>query len=218
MRISELSQRTGVPVPTIKYYLREGLLPPGTSRGRTQADYGDDHVRRLRLIRTLIEVGGLAIADVQAVVAAVDDETLSLHGAFGVAHDAITPRHGLGDDGERAAAHAVIDELVDGVGWQVRHQSQSREMLADALVMLSRSDLARSADDLRAVAEEAQVRARADLAAVPTEIARSEAVEYVVIGTLAGEAMANALRRMAQEHESGLRFEPPPGNPTAGRP
>ncbi len=218
MRISELSQRTGVPVPTIKYYLREGLLPPGTSRGRTQADYGDDHVRRLRLIRTLIEVGGLAIADVQAVVAAVDDETLSLHGAFGVAHDAITPRHGLGDDGERAAAHAVIDELVDGVGWQVRHQSQSREMLADALVMLSRSDLARSADDLRAVAEEAQVRARADLAAVPTDIARSEAVEYVVIGTLAGEAMANALRRMAQEHESGLRFEPPPGNLTAGRP
>ena len=29
MRIAELSQTTGVPVPTIKYYLREGLLPSG---------------------------------------------------------------------------------------------------------------------------------------------------------------------------------------------
>lgn len=210
MRISELSQRAGVPVPTIKYYLREGLLAPGTSRGRTQADYGEDHVRRLRLIRTLIEVGGLAIADVRAVVAAVDDESLSLHAAFGVAHDAITPRHGLGDEEERAAAHRVIDELVDSVGWQVRGESQPREMLADALVMMSRSDLSRSAGDLRPAAEAAQARARADLEAVPTDIARSEAVEYIVIGTLAGEVIASALRRLAQEHESALRFDPPP--------
>ncbi len=221
MRISELSQRAGVPVPTIKYYLREGLLPPGTSRGRTQADYGDDHVRRLRLVRTLIEVGGLAIADVHAVVTAVDDESLSLHGAFGVAHDAITPRHGLGDDDERAAAHEVIDDLMDAVGWQVRDESQSREMLADALVMMSRNDLARSAHDLRPVAEAAQARARADLAAVPTDIARSEAVEYIVIGTLAGEVIASALRRLAQEHESSVRFGPAPDagrDADAGRP
>ncbi|MEZ5407283.1 MAG: MerR family transcriptional regulator [Acidimicrobiales bacterium] len=210
MRISELSQRAGVPVPTIKYYLREGLVPPGASRGRTQADYGDEHVERLRLIRTLIEVGGLAIADVRAVVAAVDDESLSLHAAFGVAHDAITPRHGLGDDGERAAAHKVIDDLVDTVGWQVRDESQARELLADALVMLSRRDLGPSPDDLLPAAAAAQTRARADLEAVPTDVARSEAVEYIVIGTLAGEVIANALRRLAQEHESSLRFDPPP--------
>ena len=30
--MSELSERTGVPVPTIKYYLREGLLPEGEKR------------------------------------------------------------------------------------------------------------------------------------------------------------------------------------------
>ena len=29
MWIAELSRRTDVPVATIKYYLREGLLPPG---------------------------------------------------------------------------------------------------------------------------------------------------------------------------------------------
>ena len=37
MRMAELSRRTGVPVPTIKYYLREGLLPPGERTSPNQA-------------------------------------------------------------------------------------------------------------------------------------------------------------------------------------
>ena len=195
-----------MPVPTIKYYLREGLLPPGTNRARTQADYTDDHVRRLRLIRTLIEVGGLAIADVHAVVAAVDDEDLSLHAAFGVAHDAITPRHGLGEPEERAEAHRVVDGLIEAMAWQIRDECQARELLADAVVMLARNGLQPSELDLRPAAEAAHTRARTDVLAVPAGVPRSEAVEYIVVGTLAAEVSANALRRLAQEHESNLRF------------
>ena len=37
MRISELSSVTGVPVPTIKYYIREGLLPRGERTAANQA-------------------------------------------------------------------------------------------------------------------------------------------------------------------------------------
>jgi DNA-binding transcriptional MerR regulator len=37
MRIGELSKVTGVPVPTIKYYLREGLLPAGELSSPNQA-------------------------------------------------------------------------------------------------------------------------------------------------------------------------------------
>ena len=29
-------------IATIKYYLREGLLPPGTATGRNQADYPEN--------------------------------------------------------------------------------------------------------------------------------------------------------------------------------
>ncbi len=36
MRISELSRRSGVSIPTIKYYLRDGLLPPAAPRPRTR--------------------------------------------------------------------------------------------------------------------------------------------------------------------------------------
>ena len=39
MRISALSEATGVPVPTLKFYLREGLLHPGEATSRTRAEY-----------------------------------------------------------------------------------------------------------------------------------------------------------------------------------
>src|SRR6266545_4189804 len=58
MWISELSRRTDVPVATIKYYLREGLLPPGEAAGATRAVYDDSHERRLRLIRARVTRAG----------------------------------------------------------------------------------------------------------------------------------------------------------------
>ena len=39
MRISELSARSGVSVATIKYYLRERVLPEGERTSATQATY-----------------------------------------------------------------------------------------------------------------------------------------------------------------------------------
>ena len=67
MRISELSSRSGVPVATIKYYLREGLLPAGERTSATQARYGDAHVERLRLVRALVDVPVIASGGAGAV-------------------------------------------------------------------------------------------------------------------------------------------------------
>ena len=82
MRISELSDVTEVPVPTIKFYLREGLLPRGRSIATNLADYDESHVRRLRLIRALTEVGGLPLTMVRTVLGAVDDPDLPMHEAL----------------------------------------------------------------------------------------------------------------------------------------
>jgi DNA-binding transcriptional MerR regulator len=68
MRMAELSERSGVPIATIKYYLREGLLPQGTPVSATRADYGEAHLRRLRLIRALIEVGEVPVAGISAIL------------------------------------------------------------------------------------------------------------------------------------------------------
>ena len=52
MRIDDLAQRTGLTVDTIRYYQREGLLPPAVRAGRAKL-YGPDHLARLAQIREL---------------------------------------------------------------------------------------------------------------------------------------------------------------------
>ncbi len=52
IRIDELAQRTGLTVDTIRYYQREGLLPPAVRSGRAKL-YGPDHLARLAQIREL---------------------------------------------------------------------------------------------------------------------------------------------------------------------
>ncbi|HEX6310262.1 MAG TPA: MerR family transcriptional regulator [Acidimicrobiia bacterium] len=51
-RIDDLAHRAGVTVDTIRYYQREGLLPPAERSGRTKL-YGHEHLRRLEQIREL---------------------------------------------------------------------------------------------------------------------------------------------------------------------
>ncbi|WP_143532210.1 MerR family transcriptional regulator [Saccharothrix sp. ALI-22-I] len=45
MKVSELARATGVPIPTIKYYLREGMLAPGRRTSVNRAWYDHGHVR-----------------------------------------------------------------------------------------------------------------------------------------------------------------------------
>src|SRR5687767_1024974 len=92
MRISELSTVTGVPVATVKYYLREGLVPPGRVTAATRAEYDESHVGRLRLARALVQVGGLPVAAARDVLASLDAAGGSLHEVLGAAHSALPPQ------------------------------------------------------------------------------------------------------------------------------
>jgi DNA-binding transcriptional MerR regulator len=51
-RIDDLAQRSGVSVDTIRFYLREGLLPPAEREGRVTR-FGSEHLARLAQIRDL---------------------------------------------------------------------------------------------------------------------------------------------------------------------
>src|SRR5215218_9481436 len=110
MRISELSRVSGVPVATIKYYLREGLLPAGVPTSATSADYDERHVDRLSLIRALVDVGRLPIARVREVVTALDQPPTSWHDLLGAAHGALPPA------GDGSMADAVVEPVGEGDG------------------------------------------------------------------------------------------------------
>lgn len=81
---------TGVPIPTIKYYQRQGLLPYGERTGHNQASYADEHVRGLRLVRALVDVAHLPIAAARQVL-----DARRRAGLPATTNGTGTPRHGI---------------------------------------------------------------------------------------------------------------------------
>ncbi len=193
MRISELSRTTGVPLATVKFYLREGLLAPGRPTSATQAEYDDAHVRRLRLVRALVETGGLALASVRAVLDSLDAGPQASLKTIGTAHDALPPA--ARRDREPVRARAVLATL----GWHVDPDASALHRLEAALEALRSVGLTPDPDHLRTYAEAALSVARADVAAVP-DGSTADVVEFVVTGTMLYEPLLLALRRMAQQH------------------
>jgi DNA-binding transcriptional MerR regulator len=194
VRISELSAQTGVPVATVKYYLREGLLPPGERTAANQARYGQQHVERLRLIRAMVEVGGVSIAGVKDVLAALDG-----------------PVHHHPDWEE---ARAEVGAFVRDLGWQVRRDAPALDQLADLLLAT------RAVSDSAITARECfggQARFATELAAaeVPTVAGGTpeEVARAAVLGMVLGGRAFEALRRLAQQDASARVFGDPGGDP-----
>src|SRR6266542_1752514 len=111
MRIAELSRESGVPVPTIKYYVREGLLPGGRLTSPNQAQYDEAHLHRLKLIRALVDVGELSIAETKDVLASIGSPGLTLHETLGKAQVATIPHRKthVGEEALEAATREVED-------------------------------------------------------------------------------------------------------------
>jgi DNA-binding transcriptional MerR regulator len=208
LRISELSRASGVSIPTIKFYLREGMLPAGRLINQNQALYSEDHARRLRLIRALVEVGGLPLATVRRILHAADDPDLSIHEALGIAQRALSPN--LGAQGGPAVdeARAEVDRFLDELGWQVAPDSPGRQELAVALSTLRRLGWPNA--DTRLFTRYAKAADR--LASVevsrttPPGSTRTETMERVVIGTVVFGAVFSALRRLSHERHSAARL------------
>ena len=202
MRVGELSRRSGVSVPSIKYYLREGLLPAGERTGPNQADYGDAHVRRLQMIRALIDVGGLSVVATRDVLAAIDDPEVPLHEALGRASGTTTspPDPAEVQDAAWVAAERTLADLVDERGWSVSAENPAWHTAVGVLATYARlgdEDLAGQLGLYMRVMEEVAER---EVAAVVDRGDRARTVEGVVVGTVLGDTLLAAVRRLAQQH------------------
>ena len=199
MRISELAAHTGLPVATIKYYLREHLLHPGTAMGATRADYDESHVDRVRLVRTLITVGGLSIERTRTVVAALERPPASRHDLLGTAHAVLRP--GAEEDDATLAGR-----LVGLLGWPVRADSPAALQLAAAVgtaraggwdcpegLLVEWGALARQI---------AEVDVSDELATMPP----ADALAHAIVGTVLTDPILLALRRVAQEAVSAEKL------------
>lgn len=68
MRMRELEQRTGVGRETIRFYIREGLLPEPERASRNSAGYSEDHVVRVKAIKRLQEERFLPLSVIKALL------------------------------------------------------------------------------------------------------------------------------------------------------
>lgn len=201
MRISDVSRASGVPIATIKYYLREGLIPAGRRTAANQALYDDEHLRRLRLVRVLVEVGGLSLAAVRGVLAALERTDRPLHDVLATAHVALRrnppePDPGLSD------ARTDVDAWLDTLGWELHAENPARDDLAAALLALRRLGWEVGPEVFARYAPHADALAEAEIGYVAGRDDREAAVEATVIGTVVFDRAFSALRRLAHEHQS----------------
>lgn len=213
MRIAELSKRSGVPVPTIKYYLREGMVPPGERTGPNQARYDEGHVRRLRLVRAMTDIGGLSIATIREILSAVDSTDGDLDTLMGTVQRSLI---NAPDDVDPKAAHEVEEILAD-VGWEDIGDHPSVRVLAAVIAAareLGHPDLTLG---LREYARACERVASVDLDYVARVSEVDRVLEGVVVGTVLGDSALGALRRIAQGVESRRRYgrRPATGVPPA---
>lgn len=68
LKMSELVEASGVPAPTIKHYLREGLLPDPVKTSRNMAWYRPETVERIRLIKRLQEERFMPLKAIRALL------------------------------------------------------------------------------------------------------------------------------------------------------
>jgi DNA-binding transcriptional MerR regulator len=199
LRISELARQTAVPVATIKFYLRERLVPEGTRTSATQAQYGEDHAARLRLIRALIGPGGLSLAAVRRVLDAIDDPPARPYDLICAAGAAVTP---AGEPVDHTRVHALL------AGWGVdltAEDCRSHDDLAGALAAAEAAGFPLLDDALQAYREQMCAVAQREIDGVPTDSATA-AVRYVVLGTVLVEPVLLALRRLAHRELTAQRF------------
>lgn len=211
MRLAELSERSGVSTATIKYYLREGLLAPGQRVGATTAEYDEGHLRRLRLVRALIQVGGIPVAKAREVLAHVDDESLGRTIRMGAALWAL-PQGPEPDEADAAVATArgEVDRLLEMLGWSTAREvgslSPVHRSLVVAVATLLRLGYPWDAALMAPYAELMHQAAVRDLDLVETYPSEAEKVETVVAAAVLFQPVLKALHGLAQEEESARRY------------
>jgi DNA-binding transcriptional MerR regulator len=82
MRMRDLEKASGVGRETIRFYIREGLLPEPEKPSRNSARYSDVHVARLKAIKRLQEERFLPLAVIRTLLEAEDGERWLLPDSF----------------------------------------------------------------------------------------------------------------------------------------
>ncbi len=211
MKISDLSRLSGVPISTIKFYIRETLIPAGTRSHRNQARYDASHLQRLDLIRSLREVAGLSLEVVRVVLEQIDGpwgEADPVGAALAAIYRVPERDRTVAEQADYERLRSQVDAQVRRFGWVLPDaarfpQHLNVDIIADSVAQLRKhiapdfplerleplAALAWQMSEVLYRGEEDRVPAPGDDLVDPTRTA--------VLGTLLFEPIVSALLRSA---------------------
>lgn len=118
----ELERASGVGRETIRYYIREGLLPEPRRESRNSAVYSDVHLLRLKTIKRLQEERYLPLAVIRTLLDAEQGEALRTTDAFPQLDRLLAARvRGTGEDDEALSLADLVQRLELEPGFAEGH-------------------------------------------------------------------------------------------------
>lgn len=204
MRMANLSKLSGIGVSTIKFYLREGLLPPGERTQANQARYDNGHLARLQLIRALSDVGRLSLAEIGKVLRVFDQGGLPIQGLATLRENSTAE---CGREESEQQASTSLDSLLERLGWSVSKSSPAYRAAVHSLGALAMVDGKLPADtQLDAFAQAAETVVENDDASrlaicSATDDAKTDECDYhrLLVGAMRRDQLLAALTLLATE-------------------
>jgi DNA-binding transcriptional MerR regulator len=205
MQLKELSGRTGVSSASIKYYLREGLLPAGETVNATRAQYSAKHVERLELIQALRRIVGLNIEQIRGILRMADDGAprLALLAAVQrVVLDLDTPAAGSGD-----VRTPATDAVVRIRNWP-DYPSDARNALNAHLELMESLNIPVSGELLDTYSKAMDDVAGLDIAATTAPYSVDQLILTAAVGMHMHSQLLLKLLALAQASHAIRRYEP----------
>jgi DNA-binding transcriptional MerR regulator len=193
----------------VKFYFREGLMPPGRSTSRTSALYDQVHLDRLRLLRVLREVGDVPISKLKEITAVLDAPGSSTLEVLATGVDRLSSPPHETDMPEHHSARQMADAIVEEAGWVcVRPDAPERARLAALLdVVMAFGTHEHGMDVLRHYVRAADQIGKADVGNLDADQTPQGLLGEVVVGQVVFGEILLTLRKLAEEHYAVERFQ-----------
>ncbi|MDT9687542.1 MerR family transcriptional regulator [Streptomyces sp. P9(2023)] len=191
--LDALSRRTRVPVRTLRSYQDLDLLP-------TLSDYDESHVRRVALVKALLDIGGLPHAEVHRLVRRVVEERPEASELLRLTQYALPTPGSASPDQEWEWAQAWLSGLIRSWGWQVGPDNPAWQTLCQVAIAcrsLDHQDIPRL---FHAYAENLEAIARLEMQILREQDDPESAATRLVTVTALGDIALSAMRRLAHEH------------------
>lgn len=202
MLLKQLASVSGCSAASIKYYRREGLLPPGEYVTATRQDYGRVHLERLQLIHVMREVADAPISAIRRLTELLDDPQVpqirALQEAQAIALG--TPTTGEATDSDDVE-HPTVGRLLSQMGWP-DIDSVPRRALDEVLKTLAAREMPDEIDAVMRYAVPMTEVARGDIEFIQQRPADAGRVSSDVVvmraaaGTIAFDRLMRALRAL----------------------